>query len=273
MSDIGIDPAEIAGEVVEKALDSEPVRNLLGPLTANIGIVFGLVSDIARYYTEDNLERIFVKWANQRKGPPLDSESFKRVLPLLRDAAMQSDDELQDRWASLLENVATCQDGVLPSFGQTLSQLTPEEARYLDTLWDHSMIPSTYLSEERDGREALAFYTLRDIFDPALQEAPGPAEMRVHGDQMSEEQRELFNRMTKFELVLHDFERLSLLEKKIDYEVDSVRHEIGGEVFSVPSARSGIRVKYALTQYAVNFIQAVRPSKLEKFRTDRSNVF
>jgi hypothetical protein len=104
MADTGeIDPTELAGEIVGRALDSEPVRNLLGPLTQNIGVILGQVSDIARFYTERNFLSIFTKWEAQRKGVPLDSDGFKRVLPLLRDAAMQSDDELQERWASLLE--------------------------------------------------------------------------------------------------------------------------------------------------------------------------
>ena len=63
-----IDPTELMGEIVEKALDSEPVRNLLGPLTKNIGLILGQVSDIAHFYTEQNLRSIFTKWAAQRKG-------------------------------------------------------------------------------------------------------------------------------------------------------------------------------------------------------------
>jgi hypothetical protein len=136
-----IDPTELAGELVEKTLDSEPVRNLLGPLTRNIGLALGQIGDIARFYTEQNLSKIFKKWAAQRKGEPLEPEGFKRVLPLLRDAAMQSDDELQDRWASLLENVANDADGVLPSFGQTLSQITSAEASYLDRIWECVTLP------------------------------------------------------------------------------------------------------------------------------------
>ena len=129
-----IDPTELAGELVEKTLDSEPVRNLLGPLTKNLGLLLGQVSDVARFYTEQNLSSIFTKWAVQRKGEPLGSRGFKRVLPLLRDAAMQSDDELQERWASLLENVANDTKMFYASFGQTLSQITSAEARYLDRI-------------------------------------------------------------------------------------------------------------------------------------------
>jgi hypothetical protein len=36
-----LDPNEVVSGVVEKALNSEPVRNPLGPVTQNIGLVLG----------------------------------------------------------------------------------------------------------------------------------------------------------------------------------------------------------------------------------------
>jgi hypothetical protein len=262
MSNTGeIDPTELAGEIVERALNSEPVRNLLGPLTQNIGLVLGQVSDIARFYTEQNLLSIFTKWAAQRKGEPLEPEGFKRVLPLLRDAAMQSDDELQERWASLLENVANDTKGVLPSFGQTLSQITSAEARYLDRVWECVTAPKPYNSGKRHGRDELSYNNLIEIYSPKLR-APRPAEMQVYRDRMSLEQLAAFDEMTNFELMLHDLDRLSLLEKQMHYVSGNVsKYEIGGELVSVPSERSGIKTSYALTQYGVNFILAVRPKR------------
>jgi hypothetical protein len=264
MADTGeIDPTELAGEIVEKALDSEPVRNLLGPLTQNIGLILGQVSDIARFYTEQNLLSIFTKWAAQRKGEPLDSEGFKRVLPLLRDASMQSDDELQERWASLLENVVNDAKGILPSFGQTLSQITSAEAHYLDRIWEYVSAPNPYNSGKRQGRDELSYSKLIDIYNPKLR-APSPAEVRVYRDRMSPEQLAAFDEMTNFELMLHDIERLSLLEKVVKYVSGGVsRYEIGGELISIPSERSGMMANYALTQYGVNFILAVRPKPSE----------
>jgi hypothetical protein len=68
--------------------------------------------------------------------------------------------------------------------------------------------------------------------------------------------------MTNFELMLHDLERLSLLEKLVNYVPGAVsRYEIGGELVSIPSERSGMTTSYALTQYGVNFILAVRPKR------------
>jgi hypothetical protein len=261
MSSTGeVDPTELAGEIVKKTLDSEPLKNLLGPLTQNLGVALGQVGDIARFYTEQNLSRIFPKWAAQREGGPLKSEQFQRVLPLLRDAAMQSDDELQDRWASLLENVANDADGVLPSFGQTLSQITSAEARYLDRIWEFVTAPNAYNSGKRHGREELSHHKLIDIYNPKLR-APSPADMQVYRDRMSPEQLAAFDEMTKFELILDDFERLRLLEKKVTYSTGRMNYrEIAGEEIGFSSGDVGMSVKYALTQYGVNFILAVRPS-------------
>jgi hypothetical protein len=259
-----LDPNEVVGAVVEKALDSEPIRNLLGPVTQNIGSMLGDVTDIGRFYFKENLTKVFVKWAEQRKGDPLQPEDFKRVLPLLRDAAMQSDDELQDRWASLLENVANNTNGVLPSFGQTLSQLTPTEARYLDRIWEYVTAPSPYNSGKRHGRDEVSYINLVDIYNPKLR-APNPAEMRLFKHRMSPEQLAGYDEMTNFELILHDFERLSLLEKKVDYSPGRMNYrEIAGEEVAFPSAEIGMSVKYALTQYGVNFIQAVKPKVLNE---------
>jgi hypothetical protein len=168
MSVSDFDPNAAAGEIVREALNSELVKDSLRPTAQNFGQIFGLISDIARFYFEDNLPKIFKKWARQRKGKPLDEEAIRRVLPLLRDAAMQSDDELQERWASLLESVATGANGVLPSFGQTLSQLTPAEARYLDRIWERVSAPTDYCSGKREGRDELSFFTLVDIYNPKL---------------------------------------------------------------------------------------------------------
>jgi len=129
-----LDPNEAAGKIAKEIMNSEPVTNLLGPLTTNIGAVLGLVGDIARFYTEENLAKIFCKWGQRIRGEPLNAEDFKRVLPLLRDAAMQSDEELQERWAALLESFVTAEQPLSPSFGFTLSQLTPVEARFLGRL-------------------------------------------------------------------------------------------------------------------------------------------
>jgi Abortive infection alpha len=262
MGDSDFDPNAAAGEIVKEALESELVKDLLGPMAQNIGLIFGQISDIARFYTEDNLAKIFKKWAHQRRGKPLDAETFKRVFPLLRDAAMQSDDELQERWASLLENLATAANGVLPSFGQVLSQLTPTEARYLDRIWETVSAPKDYNSGKREGRDELGFVNLVDIYNPKLR-APSPAEMKVFKDRISTEQIAAFEEMTDFELMLNDLERLNLLEKTMAYVPGRMNYiEVDGAEVPAGLSEGGMKITYALTQYGVSFILAVRPKRV-----------
>jgi hypothetical protein len=160
-----------------KILDSEPVKNLLSPVTKEVGEFLGQIANLARFYATENLEAIFTKWARgRRNGRTIDAEAFKRVMPLLPLAAMVSGDELQEKWAVLMESAAT-EDNCLPSFGQTLSQLTAEEVRYLDRLWKIVLQPTDYVSIHRFGREPLSYSSLVQTFDPDIN-AVNPAEFQ-----------------------------------------------------------------------------------------------
>jgi hypothetical protein len=119
--------------------------------------------------------------------------------------------------------------------------------------------PNPYNSGKRQGRDELSYSSLIDIYNPNLL-APSPAEMRIYRDRMSPEQVAAFDEMTNVELMIDDLERLSLLVKSVHYvSGEASKHEIDGELVSIPSAHSGMKTSYALTQYGVNFILAVRP--------------
>jgi hypothetical protein len=55
---------------------------------------------------------------------------LKVFMPLIENASLEEDDQLQDRWAALLANAATG-DGVLASYVETLKQLTKYEVDLL----------------------------------------------------------------------------------------------------------------------------------------------
>jgi hypothetical protein len=137
------DPQELAKELISgtisetaaKIVESRVARHLLDPAATEIGNLMGEIANAARFYATDNMGRIFKRWAEQRQGKPIHEEEFKRVLPLLPTASMVSDQELQKRWARLLQATATEEVNVMPSFGQTLSQMSAAEANYLDQLW------------------------------------------------------------------------------------------------------------------------------------------
>jgi len=119
--------------------------------------------------------------------------------------------------------------------------------------------PTGYNSGKRKGRDDLSFANLVDIYNPKMR-APSPAEMNVYRGRMSAEQIAAFDEMTNFELILHDLERLNLLEKKVVY-IPGRMMWVETDIAEVPAGHSegGTKTTYALTQYGVSFILAVRP--------------
>ena len=78
--------------------------------------------------------------------------AWKTLFPLLDLSSLEdeNDEEMIDRWASLLANAAAGPERgatVLPSFPRILSELSPEEAAILHTLYadpDPARVPSLY---------------------------------------------------------------------------------------------------------------------------------
>ena len=90
--------------------------------------------------------------------------------------------------------------------------------------------------------------------------APNPAEMKVFKDRMSPEQIAAFDEMTNFELMLHDLERLNILEKKMVY-LPGRTVWVETDIAEVPAGHSegGMKTTYALTQYGVSFHSSCSP--------------
>jgi hypothetical protein len=184
---------------------------------------------------------------------------------------MQSDDELQDRWAALLESAATADVGYLPSFGQTLSQLTAEEAKFLDRLWEFVTQPRPNLSpppvvqaiypphfaqdQEQPrptpvltGMEPLEELELINIFDPAIETVVSA----WRGMQLKDE---FSPQLPHARLVIDDLVRLGIIERgpvvdpATGYSLDQDTMLVSGETH--------LYFQYSLTQYGVTFIRTV----------------
>jgi hypothetical protein len=147
---------------------------------------------------------------------------------------MVSDDELQERWAALLESSVTEPGGVLPSFGQTLSQLTANEARYLELIY---LVAAT---KDIKGDGSLVVGSMDDmleVYDP---------EFRLsYGESSDEMASQLESRTNHLRLLLADLERLGLLlcERVNEHVIVTKRFQ----------------TSYAVSAYGVNFVKAVTP--------------
>jgi hypothetical protein len=264
-----IDPKLPEMAVAVAILKSDVGKKLLSPLAEQLGLAGGDLGEIYRYYQKECLEKVFTKWAASRGSkPPLSQDECRRVLPLLQLASMQNDEELQARWAALLESTVTASAGVLPSFGQTLSQLTAEEARFLDRLFAFVSQPRGYLSAHRAGREPFDYATLLKVYDPLLS-VMNPAEREVFKDRMTNEQLESYDKLTQAELVVQDLERLGIItHEQIAEPSDRI---IAGANPSVLS-RTTLRAEYSFTQYGVSFIQAVTPHPVANGKPPQSTT-
>ena len=209
------DPVDWVKDAVSDTLSrslEKPVESLLGPVTTALGLAFGDVGSVFRFYFSDNLNKVFRKWAEQRKGKPLDSSDFRRVLPLLQDASLQSNDELQERWAALLENTVESRS-TLPSFGRTLSQLTAAEARYVSDLWEAvKQQESVAHMRLRPGGRFFSFEFMMNVFDSQLSRHISTyRERRYLRRPLSREQQEGTDKLDELHLIAQDIERLGII--------------------------------------------------------------
>ena len=236
------DPAQPLEGAFLRALDSGPVKNLLNPVTKHVGDTLGYIGDIVRFYSHDNLVRIFRKWAeSERAGKSLEEDEFKRVMPLLPLAAQVSDDELQNRWAALLETAACGDESFLPSFGHTLSQLTAEQARYIAHYYKVVTHPHTNNPRMHNG-----INFLYEVYDPNIVIGIGQFEMDLFPDGLSEKRVAEIQHWRHAQLIIQDLERLGI------FSVEAVQQS------------GGKWMRYHLSEYGISFIQAVSIPKHDR---------
>lgn len=249
---------DVVSDTLSKSLE-KPVENLLGPVTTELGLTLGDLGSAFRFYVSCHMYKVLTKWAELRKGKPLDSSHFQRVLPLLQDASLQSDDELQERWAALLESTVES-DSVLPSFGRTLSQLTAEEARCVSDLWERVQRQESEANRlfHPDGRFFSYDFMMR-AFDPELSHTSAYHGRNYLRRPHSREQQEGIDKLERLHLIAQDIERLGIIGTSTQIvpgrskwiETDEKEMEIPGE--------SGLNERKFFTPYGESFIKAVTP--------------
>lgn len=249
-------PTNLA-DAISRILESEQGKNLLSPVTSEVGEFLGTVASLARFYITDNLERIFTKWANARNGRPLDPEGVKKIMPLLPVASMVSDAELQEKWVALLETTVTDPD-CLPSFGETLSQLSVEEVQYLDRLWKAILNSSKYLYTYEFGRATLDYVGLIENFDPSINAGLSPSEYHTFKEQLSEAQQTNYKRLTHAKVVIDDLIRIGILAETQVAEPDRYVNFGEGKI-PIEQSQTVLRSQYSFSRYGVMFMQAVTP--------------
>jgi len=93
--------------------------------------------------------KIMEKAEGQLAAAGIDPRSvpFRVLAPLLEGASFEDDDEMVDRWASLLANAAS-DDGTVPaSFPNILREMEPMHARILDRIYEQMMVLAPHMRD------------------------------------------------------------------------------------------------------------------------------
>ncbi len=124
----GIDAAREAGGFIS--------TYIAGPLEQGMGIF----EDRLKYVRWERQQRLIQRAQEflQQSGldKPTRAVPLNLALPIIQGAALEEDDELQDRWAALLVNAANANFAeIRRSYTSILEQLTVLDARILDVLY------------------------------------------------------------------------------------------------------------------------------------------
>lgn len=245
--------------IVKDVLESEQGKNLLSPVTKEVGEALGTIGNLVRFYMTDNLQRIFPKWWSYRGGQFVSSEAVKKIMPLLPAASMVSNEELQEKWAVLMETAVT-DDGFLPSFGETLAHMTVEHVRFLDSLWGRVLEPVNFIPTYEPGRMPMTYSTLVCHFEPTINTGVNFAEFRLYGNEFSDEQRANYERLQHAKLVIDDVIRLGIIS--VEHKAEPQKTARFGK-FDVPieGTKTILRAEYSFSLYGVSFMRAVTPKQ------------
>lgn len=128
----------IKSSTLEKGLDliKEFTGKLMGPVISEIG---GIGHDQIKYWRLKNQLRILEKAKEYatRKGINIKQLNLKILLPLLNHAGLEQSEELQNKWSTLLTNMADSQSNYSNNvFPHLLSQISLNEFNNLKLLID-----------------------------------------------------------------------------------------------------------------------------------------
>jgi hypothetical protein len=122
---------------VEAALKpfADLLEKLAGPAAAEIGFTLKDHVRVFRFKRQLRLfERVKEMLAKSKMEPG--RVPLKLLLPVVENASVEENNDLQDRWAAMLANAAIKRD-VHPSFPEVLKQLNERDALYLDLTYEY----------------------------------------------------------------------------------------------------------------------------------------
>lgn len=156
---------ELAKEAIKESFQAakEFAGKLINPGLQEGG---GIIQDTVKFWRFKNQVNILLKAKKflEEKGMNPKMVLPKTLVPLLENGSLEEDDEMQDRWASLLATAAdpNSRINVRPSFAEILKELSPIEALILDKIYE-LVVGLPIPKEDRIGRGA-AGISLKQFF-------------------------------------------------------------------------------------------------------------
>ncbi len=124
--------AKSLATVAEKATDL--LHKLTAPVCEETGLLLG---QRMKAYRERKLHETLEKADRRLRDSGLEPNPVppKLLLPIIDGCSIEDNETLQDMWAGLLTSASQRADLIRPSFVDTLKQLTPNEAKFLDKVF------------------------------------------------------------------------------------------------------------------------------------------
>ena len=239
-----------AGQIVksgafEKLADI--VHKLAGPMAEEVGL---MMADKIKVYRVKNWVGVVKKTQeilNDARLPP-NAVPPRLLLPIIEASSVESDETLQDLWAGLLASASDKSDSLSPSFIEILKQLTPSEARLLNSLFEAA---SAHKIRRLGGLRAIS------------QLAP---ERKASG---------------AVQLCLDSFERLGLIRREYDLQEKTRNYGIFGDATPAPDSFFGhttaadlpeLTFEFEFTEYGLQFMRACKgPQKMKPKTAKKSS--
>jgi hypothetical protein len=228
---MGDSSVEIVKVVLDKTIG--PVMDLLTKIAAPAAEEIGYsLQDRVKFFRAKQRYQVLEKIQRFLSESGIDPQPIplKVLLPALEYASDEEDENLHTMWAALLANAADPKHGsVLPSFVDTLKQLTKEEALFLKALYEKARMASP---------------------NPEPYELLLPELQQIYYDSTH-------GTIEAMTLVVDDLQRLRLIEKKPN--VFTPFDEQQPLLPSVELTRSTVVTSFVTNYYGLRFIEACMP--------------
>ena len=241
----------------------ELVLKLAGPAAEEFGMAW---QDHVRVWRWSRALRLTKRVNEMLKTShiPTNPISLKVLIPSLEQASLEDDDYLQDRWAALLANATDpqCERGMLPVFVEILKQLSPTDAHFLSSLYEHQGFSA-------DGKEIGGLQEVRGSFTwwAQFEGLSSEERKRVLSKDDSDRSQEVLRR--RFKLALENVIRLGLVAHREESRGDDELFWASGKKEEKDMYREEvIKRRYYITDLGLLFISSCTSAE-ELERMDR----